>query len=187
MPSACIRAPSCSTRSGATTYLSKSARWTCTSGGCARRSNLPERMGWCRPCAAPATVFPRAEPPSAKIGGGEFCDNPRRFFRGPKLEGHVGQSLLHPRPDRRDFARFLADAGLQGCAAVALPDAARIAAASPAQSVHALSLAAGPAVADHADGFRRLGIPVFPHPHHAQPPTRYPIAPPPAVVALPAP
>ncbi len=53
--SACMRAGNCSTKCGATTYLSRSARWTCTSNACARR--WAPRAGWWRRCAARATAF----------------------------------------------------------------------------------------------------------------------------------
>ena len=44
-PSASIRAPSCSTRYGAITSTSRSARSTCTSAGCGWRSSRSDRTG----------------------------------------------------------------------------------------------------------------------------------------------
>src|SRR5207344_3179454 len=88
------------------------------------------------------------------------------------LEVHVGQAPLHRRPDRRGCASLLANAGLQGRAAISVPDAARIAAAPPAQSVHAVSLAAKSTIADDADGIGRLGISVIAYAQDAQAPAR---------------
>src|SRR5207344_2491064 len=86
------------------------------------------------------------------------------------LEVHVGQAPLHRRSDRRACASLLANAGLQGRAAIPVPDAARIAAAPSAQSVHAVSLAAKSTVEDDANGIGRLGISVIAYAQDAQAP-----------------
>src|SRR5690606_14325522 len=51
--------------SGAAAPRSRNAPWTCTSGGCARRSSRPARRRWSRPSAGRATASARRRPEPA--------------------------------------------------------------------------------------------------------------------------